>query len=91
MFSSFGITARTLGRNTHWRSGDMWSLVRVSRAAFHKFAESLCSSRYVWKVMRKLVHLGYVRVFTLKGQKGYGLVVDAIKRHKVSGAVTKSS
>jgi len=73
---------------THWRSGDVWRLVRVSRAAFHKFAESqkLCSSRYVWKVMRKLVALGYVRVFTLKGQKGYGLVVNAMKRHKVSAS-----
>jgi hypothetical protein len=71
----------SLARGTH-------KLVRVSRADFHKFANSqkLCSTRYVWKVMRKLVDLGYVHVFTAKGEKGYGLAVDAIKRHKVAAS-----
>jgi hypothetical protein len=73
---------------THWSSHDFWRLVRVSRTEFHKFAETqkLCSSRYVWKVMRKLVDLGYVHVFTGKGERGYGLAVDAIKRHKVAAS-----
>jgi len=73
---------------THWSSHDVWRLVRVSRADFHRFADSqeLCSSRYVWKVMRRLVDLGYLYVFTAKGQKGYGLTVDAIKRHKVAAS-----
>ena len=59
---------------THWSSHDFWRLVRVSRADFRKFAETqkLCSSRYIWKVMRKLVDLGYVHVFTAKGERGYG-------------------
>jgi len=71
---------------THWSSRDVWRLVRVSRPEFRKFAElqRLCSTRYVWKVMRKLVDLGYVHVFTVKGERGYGLAVDAIKRHKVA-------
>jgi len=79
------IFIRAIGRDTgnetftHWSSRDVWWLVRVSRAEFHKFAASqkLCSPRYVWKVMRKLVDLGYVHVFTAKGEKGYGLTVDA--------------
>jgi len=73
---------------THWSSHDVWRLVRVSRADFRKFAETqkLCSSRYIWKVMKKLVDLGYVHVFTAKGEKGYGLTVDAIKRHKVAAS-----
>ena len=73
---------------THWSSRDFWRLVRASRADFRKFAETqkLCSSRYVWKVMRKLVDLGYVHVFTGKGERGYGLAVDAIKRHKVAAS-----
>jgi hypothetical protein len=73
---------------THWSSHDVWRLVRVSRADFHEFANSqkLCSARYVWKVMRKLVNLGYVHVFTVKGERGYGLTVDAIKRHKVAAS-----
>jgi len=73
---------------THWSSRDVWRLVRVSRAEFRKFAElqKVCSSRYVWKVMRKLVDLGYVHVFTVKGERGYGLTVDAIKRHKVAAS-----
>jgi len=73
---------------THWSSHDVWRLVRVSRADFRKFAETqkLCSSRYIWKVMRKLVDLGYVHVFTAKGEKGYGLTVDAIKRHRVAAS-----
>jgi len=73
---------------THWSSRDVWRLVRVSRPEFRKFAElqKLCSSRYVWKVMRKLVDLGYVHVFTVKGERGYGLTVDAIKRHKVAAS-----
>ena len=71
---------------THWSSRDVWRLVRVSRPEFHKFAETqkLCSSRYVWKVMKRLVNLGYVHVFTAKRERGYGLTVDAIKRHKVA-------
>jgi hypothetical protein len=71
---------------THWSSRDVWRLVRVSRADFRKFAETqrLCSTRYVWKVMKKLVDLGYVHIFTAKGERGYGLAVDAIKRHKVA-------
>jgi len=73
---------------THWSSRDVWRLVRVSRTDFREFAElqKLCSSRYVWKVMRKLVDLGYVHVFTVKGERGYGLTVDAIKRHKVAAS-----
>jgi hypothetical protein len=73
---------------THWSSHDVWRLVRVSRADFRKFAETqkLCSSRYIWKVMKKLVDLGYVHVFTAKGEKGYGLTVDAIKRHRVAAS-----
>jgi hypothetical protein len=73
---------------THWSSHDVWRLVRVSRVEFRKFAESqkLCSTRYVWKVMRKLVDLGYVHIFAAKGQKGYGLTVNAIKRHKVAAS-----
>jgi len=73
---------------THWSSRDVWRLVRVSRAEFRKFAQTqrLCSTRYVWKVMRKLVDLGYVHVFTVKGERGYGLTVDAIKRHKVAAS-----
>ena len=73
---------------THWSSRDVWRLVRVSRADFRKFAElqKLCSSRYIWKVMRKLVDLGYIHVFTAKGERGYGLTVDAIKRHKVAAS-----
>jgi hypothetical protein len=73
---------------THWSSRDVWRLVRVSRPEFHKFAETqkLCSSRYVWKVMKRLVNLGYVHVFTAKRERGYGLTVDAIKRHKVAAS-----
>jgi hypothetical protein len=73
---------------THWSSHDVWRLVRVPRADFRKFAETqkLCSPRYVWKVMKKLVNLGYVHVFTGKGERGYGLTVDAIKRHKVAAS-----
>jgi len=73
---------------THWSSHDIWRLIRVSRADFREFASSqkLCSTRYVWKVMRKLVDLGYVYIFTAKGEKGYGLAVGAIKRHKVAAS-----
>jgi hypothetical protein len=57
---------------THWSSRDVWRLVRVSRADFRKFAQTqrLCSARYIWKVMRKLVDLGYIHVFTAKGGEG---------------------
>lgn len=76
-----------------------WKVIKVSRAAFRKFADSqkVCSSRYIRMVMRKLVNLGFARVFTYKRKircrgrsyvrvtrTGYGLSVEAIKRYRVS-------
>jgi len=81
------------------RRAEQWRETKVSRANFRRFADSqkLCSSRYVRRVMHKLVDLGYAKPFTrqrkfkrhgktfvITTRTGYGLDVEAMRRYRAS-------
>lgn len=78
---------------------EKWKETKVSKAEFRRFADNqkLCSSRYVRMVMRNLIDLGFAkpfmrqrrlrrhgRKFVITARTGYGLDVEAMKRHRNS-------